>query len=258
MQYDKAENDEMGGQDGNNGLPPRRRREPAFNLPGFILAFAMVLLAIHAVRAFVLSRSQDLWTIILFAFIPARYGAAAESFPVPGAALWSPVTYSFLHGDWSHLFVNLLWLIAFGSPVARRLGPVRVLALSIIASVAGAAAHFAFYAGEAVPMVGASAVVSGYMGAAARFAFQPGRPGALNIEGPALPLLRSFSDARFMSFLAVWMVLNLIFGSGLIPTGGQGASIAWQAHVGGFLGGILAFSLLDPPLSGSRRRETAA
>jgi membrane associated rhomboid family serine protease len=256
MQQDRVGNDEPGREGGGNNLPPRRRHEPAFNLPGFILAFSLVLLAIHALRMFVLSRSQDLWTIILFAFIPARYGAAAGSFPVPGAAYWSPVTYSFLHGDWSHLFVNLLWLVAFGSPVARRLGPVRVLALTIITSVAGAAMHLAFYAGEAVPMVGASAVVSGYMGAAARFAFQPGRRGALNVEGPALPLMRSFTDPRFMSFLVVWMVLNLLFGSSLIPIAGDGASIAWQAHVGGFLAGILAFSLLDPPLSGSRGSET--
>jgi membrane associated rhomboid family serine protease len=254
MQQDRNEDEEPAAQDGSLGVPARRGREPAFNLPGFIVGLALVLLAVHALRVLVLSRSQDLWTVIIFAFIPARYGPAAGDIPVPEAAFWTPVTYSFLHGDWSHLGVNLLWLLAFGSPVARRLGPVRILALTIIASVAGAAMHLAFYAGEAVPMVGASAVVSGYMGAAARFAFQPGkraRRGGLNVEGPALPLLRSFTDPRFMSFLAVWMALNLIFGSGLIPIAGEGASIAWQAHVGGFLAGILAFSLLDPPLSRS-------
>jgi membrane associated rhomboid family serine protease len=64
----------------------------------------------------------------------------------------------------------------------------------------------------------------------------------------------SFTDPRFMSFLAVWMALNLLFGSGLIPIAGSGASIAWQAHVGGFFAGILAFSLLDPrsPRSAAR------
>jgi membrane associated rhomboid family serine protease len=254
MQEDRVENDEPRSPDPGNPLPSARRYEPAFNLPGFILAAALLLLAIHALRAFILSREQDLWTIILFAFIPARYGGGAGDFPFPGAALWSPLTYSLLHGDWSHLFVNLLWLLAFGSPVARRLGPVRVLLLTAIASVAGAALHLAFYIGEAVPMVGASAVVSGYMGAAARFAFQPGRRGGLTVDGPALPLVASFTDRRFMSFLAVWMALNLLFGSGLIPIAGEGASIAWQAHVGGFFAGILAFSLLDPPSPRSTAR----
>jgi membrane associated rhomboid family serine protease len=143
--------------------------------------------------------------------------------------------------------VNLVWLAAFGSPLAVRIGNLRIVILSLVAAFAGAALHLAWYFGDTTPMIGASAVVSGYMGAAARFAFQPGRRRGLNIHGPALPLAKSFSDKRFLSFLAVWLGLNFIFGSGFVPLAGEGVSIAWQAHVGGFVAGILAFSLLDRP-----------
>ncbi len=229
--------------------PPPSRRERALNLPGFVVLFALAMIAIHAIRVLFLTRAQEVWVLLLFAFIPARYSAGAMDYPVALAGLWTPFTYSLLHADWTHLLVNLLWLTAFGSPLAVRIGTMRLLALSAITSLAGAALHYAFYSADAVPMIGASAIVSGYMGAAARFAFQPGRRRGLNIHGPALPLLKSFTDTRFLSFLAVWLGLNFVFGSGLVPLAGEGATIAWQAHVGGFLAGILAFSFLDRPLS---------
>jgi membrane associated rhomboid family serine protease len=227
--------------------PPPLRREPALNLPGFVVVFAILMIAIHAVRVTLLTRMQEVWVLLIFAFIPARYSELASQYPVALAGLWTPFTYSLLHADWTHLIVNLLWLTAFGSPLAVRMGTARLLALSAITAVAGAGLHFAFYTQDPVPMIGASAIVSGYMGAAARFAFQPGRRRGLNIHGPALPLLKSFTDTRFLSFLAVWLGLNFVFGSGLVPLAGEGASIAWQAHVGGFLAGILAFSFLDRP-----------
>ncbi|HSO47977.1 MAG TPA: rhomboid family intramembrane serine protease [Rhizobiaceae bacterium] len=229
------------------GLAPPALREPALNLPVFVVLFAAFVIAVHAVRTLLLDRAQDLWVLIIFAFIPARYGMEAPAYPVPLAAIWTPVSYAFLHADWTHVIVNLLWLAAFGSPVAVRIGNVRIVILSLIAALAGAALHFAWYVGDTTPMIGASAIVSGHMGAAARFAFQPGRRRGLNIHGPALPLAKSLTDTRFLSFLAVWMGLNFVFGSGLVPIAGDGASIAWQAHVGGFVAGILAFSFLDKP-----------
>jgi membrane associated rhomboid family serine protease len=233
--------------DAGEGYTPPPRREPALNLPYFVVVFALLMLAVHAIRVVFLTRAQEIWVLLLFAFIPARYSQFAADYPVALASLWTPFTYSLLHADWTHLIVNLLWLTAFGSPLAVRIGALRLLALSAITSLAGAALHFAWYPVDPVPMIGASAIVSGYMGAAARFAFQPGRRRGLNIHGPALPLLKSFSDTRFLSFLAVWLGLNFIFGSGLVPLAGEDATIAWQAHVGGFLAGIFAFSFLDRP-----------
>ncbi|MCG6858581.1 MAG: rhomboid family intramembrane serine protease [Salaquimonas sp.] len=225
--------------------PGRKETEPFFNLPGLVTGFAVFLVAVHLVRVFVLTGRQDAWTITAFAFNPIRYTRIGDYMAIPDAAIWSPITYSFLHGSWMHLFVNLLWLLAFATPVVRRLGTYKAVLIAILSSLAGAAAHFLAFTGQWVPMIGASAIVSGYMGAAVRFAFT-GRVGpALNVEGPAQSLGESFSNPPFLAFLLVWLLVNFVAGVGAISLPGQHGAIAWQAHVGGFLAGLLSFSLLD-------------
>jgi len=63
---------------------------------------------------------------------------------------------------------------------------------------------------------------------------------------PALSLTRALRNTRVLGFLAVWFGVNLVFGIGSIAIGAEGASVAWQAHIGGFLAGLLLFSLFDP------------
>jgi membrane associated rhomboid family serine protease len=109
------------------------------------------------------------------------------------------------------------------------------------------------HAGEVFPVIGASAAVSGMMAASMRFAFQPHGPVALwqrkderAYHIPALPLLTALRDPRILMFLAVWFGINLIFGFGAAPLIGEGQTVAWEAHIGGFLAGLLLFSLFDP------------
>jgi membrane associated rhomboid family serine protease len=103
-------------------------------------------------------------------------------------------------------------------------------------------------------MIGASAGISGMMGAATRFVFQPG--GSLDLwrrhrenadRVPAAPLSVALRNPRVLTFLGVWFGLNLLFGLGSVSSlVGQDQSIAWEAHVGGFLAGLLLFSAFDP------------
>jgi membrane associated rhomboid family serine protease len=134
-----------------------------------------------------------------------------------------------------------------------------------VTAAAGAAFHLATHAGEQFPMIGASAVVSGTMAAAMRFAFQRGGPLGLlgrSDEGsyrvPAIPLRGVLSDARVMLFLAVWFGINILFGLGSLPATGSEHSVAWQAHIGGFLAGLLLFSWFDPPPQTSQLEDSAA
>jgi membrane associated rhomboid family serine protease len=102
-------------------------------------------------------------------------------------------------------------------------------------------------------MIGASASVSGTMGAATRFAFVQGsfltpRNGGADAAAkvPALPLWKSLRNGRVMTFVALWFATNLIFGIGYFNVGGAVQTVAWQAHIGGFLAGLFLFSLFDP------------
>lgn len=177
---------------------------------------------------------------------------------------WTIITYAFLHGGWLHVGVNCIWFAAFGSPVARRFGAPRFLLFCASAAIAGALAHYITHMTDLEPVVGASAAVSGVMAAAARFVFQPGAPldeslgfsDRANDETayrqPALPLRKILSNRSAISFLAFWFLANLLFGVVPLPTGVTSAAVAWQAHIGGFLLGLLAFRWFDPPVPPSR------
>src|SRR5437763_13001575 len=101
-------------------------------------------------------------------------------------------------------------------------------------------------------MIGASAAISGAMAAASRFVFQRGGPIALWRNGqeayrvPAAPLSVSLRDRRVLAFLIVWFGVNLLFGLGSIGMPGIEQAIAWQAHIGGFVAGLVAFAAFDP------------
>lgn len=261
-------------------VPPPPPREPAFNLPGVIVWLIGLLLLIEAGRAW-LDPLDDFRLLAWAAFVPARLtlwlgtarpediaGALANSSSGEELAarmqlarlllgegsvrLWTLASYALLHGGWLHVISNAIWLAAFGSPVARRLGSSRFLSLMGLSAIAGALLHWWSREFDVVPLVGASAAVAGAMAAAARFVFAPGLPfGALGDERvvraiPVEPLTRLLSNGRAGLFILIWFVTNILFGSGLVPILGEETSIAWEAHIGGFLAGLLLFPLLDP------------
>jgi len=243
-------------------------REPLFNVPPVVAAVSAVLALIHVVRVFLFSEQQDMEFLLSFAFIPARYDSSVVlggALPGGGADIWTFFTYALLHADWTHLGVNTVWLLPFGSAVARRFGTLRFLAFFAVTAAAGAALHLATHAGEQFPMIGASAAISGTMAAAMRFAFQRGGPLGLFRDSEertyrvsAIPLRRVLRDPRVLIFLMVWFGINILFGLGSLPILGSEQTVAWQAHIGGFLAGLLLFSWFDPKSHFSQFEDSAA
>ncbi|WP_433996249.1 rhomboid family intramembrane serine protease [Bradyrhizobium jicamae] len=234
--------------------PPEAPREPILTLPGALTAYIGLIALIHL--RVLLPDEWEIWTIDVFGFIPKRYDATLLDITFPGgsgAKVWSFVTYSLLHANLSHIGFNVLWLLPFGSALARRFGAVRFFVFMAVTAAAGALAHLLTHEHAIAPMIGASASVSGTMAAAIRFAFVKGSFLSFNrgdadsaAKVPALSLSRALRDGRVLGFLAVWFGVNIIFGVGSIAIGSEGASVAWQAHIGGFLAGLMLFALFDP------------
>ena len=148
--------------------------EPILNVPRSVAGSAALMTGIQLIRG-LLPDELDLTVLLALAFIPARYsGAAAE---LPGGyltAVTSFVTYMVVHAGWVHLVVNVLWMLAFGSAVARRVGDRKFLYFSVLCGVAGAFTHLAFHFGDMAPVVGASAVSVG--ASACTTPISPGSP----------------------------------------------------------------------------------
>ena len=235
-------------------VAPEPPREPILTLPGALTAYVLLLAVIHL--RVLLPPELENWTIDVFGFIPKRYDSTLLSVPFPGgtgAMVWSFVTYSLLHANLSHIGFNVLWLLPFGSALARRFGAVRFFVFMAVTAAAGALAHLVTHEHALAPMIGASASVSGTMAAAIRFAFVQGSFLSFSrgdadaaARVPALSLMHALRNPRVLGFLGVWFGVNIIFGMGSIAIGADGASVAWQAHIGGFIAGLMLFSLFDP------------
>ena len=133
--------------------------------------------------------------------------------------------------------------------MARRIGDRKFWYFSILCGIAGALTHLAFHFGDMIPVVGASAAISGQMAGALRFIFsaerRPGERVPDFVNTPLWSLGRTLSDYRILFFLVFWIVLNVYFGLSAVRFSGAEGNIAWEAHIGGFLCGLLTFGYFD-------------
>lgn len=242
-----------------NERPRDHRREAAFNAPLPVLVLIGALIACYAVPVYL---APDIYEklVLYFSLIPARLfpGAEQASMIFPGgegAKVWTLFSYAFLHGSWTHLALNSVWLLAFGSPLARRLGTFRFFLFYFICGAIGGLLHAGLSAGSLVPVIGASGAISGLMGGAVRFVFLADGPlGAVgrsewtsaHASRAQSGVLSTLTDRRVLLFVAVWVGLNLLQGMGL-PLTGEPVQVAWIAHLGGFFAGLLLFGFFDPP-----------
>jgi membrane associated rhomboid family serine protease len=149
----------------------------------------------------------------------------------------------FAHGSWSHLVGNMVFLVAFGLLVENLLGPARYLLLYLLAGFAADALQggitLAFAPGDAdVPSIGASGAISGVIGA-----YLVARPfeRVLTWLMPAL-----FLRIPALGLLGVWFILQALEGVYALSEPGAMVGIAFFAHVGGFLAGVIVATLALP------------
>ncbi len=229
MTQGTGEAEEAGGP---RGLPSGTG--PIVNAPPVVLVVIAILIGVQAAIS-IGGQDWQIWSLYAFALIPARFGGAIAM--IEGSQYWSLVTYAFLHDGWIHLLLNSLWLLIFGTPVARQFGTLRFLFIALVSTLGGALAMLAVYWGTVIVAVGASAAVSGLLAAAIPVMFAR--------RGVPLRLGEFLRDRRAIIFMLVFLAMTLLSGVQWLPGFADGARIAWEAHLGGFAAGLLAYFTMN-------------
>jgi membrane associated rhomboid family serine protease len=186
--------------------------------------------------------------IATYGMIPARFThPALIDYFGWGGNLLSLGSYMFLHGGFWHLLGNMWSLYIFGDNVEDRLGPLRYAVFYLLAGIASALVHLVLHPDSQIPTVGASGAIAGVMGA--YFILYPGSKILTLIPIFIFPWL---IEIPAFVFLGIWFVLQFLGAAGADAASG---GIAWWAHVGGFVSGIVLLKLIDRlPATGLSRR----
>ncbi len=186
--------------------------------------------------------------IYVYGLVPARYSIPqiAEYFTT-GQQLFSLLSFMFLHGNFLHILGNMWSLYIFGDNVEDHLGPIRYGLFYLLCGIASGLSHLVLNLHSNLPTIGASGAIAGVMGA--YFILHPG--------SKILTLIPIFFIPYFINipayiFLGLWFLLQFINAAG---SQGVGGGIAWWAHIGGFLFGMLFLKLFSAlPDTGMSRR----
>jgi len=145
----------------------------------------------------------------------------------------------FLHGGWFHVIGNMWYLWIFGDNVEDRLGHFRYLLFYLAAGIIGSIAHILTNPTSPVPVIGASGAIAGVLGGYF-ITFPRSRVLALVPVFFFLTLM----EVPAVIYLALWFVLQLF--NGTLSLGGVANPVAWWAHIGGFVAGMVLIKLMAP------------
>ncbi len=193
---------------------------PMINLPPLTKIFIALFVVIH-VAAWASHFIDPALQEIIYdhgAFVPASWSGV---FPF---LWWTPLTlvsFSFLHGGWLHLGMNVIMMAAFGSGIEKWLGSQKFLILFIGSTLCGILIQFAIGPSSPAGVIGASGAISGFFG-------------GLLIMMKEQRALGNQKNS-IMPFVIGWVAISVIFGLMGAP---DGSPIAWFAHLGGFFGGL--------------------
>ena len=191
-----------------------------------VVTYALIALN---VLFFIVELSAGDAFIQTWAFVPSRFLAN------PGEDFLTIFTSMFMHGGWLHIGGNMLYLWIFGDNVEDRFGHLRYLVFYLLCGIAATFAQMAFSLGSSIPNLGASGAIAGVLGAY-----------LLLFPQRKVTVLLGYGVARMPALIVIglWFVLQLFSGIGSIASTADTGSIAYMAHIGGFIAGVvLAFIL---------------
>ncbi|MGC2421579.1 MAG: rhomboid family intramembrane serine protease [Candidatus Acidiferrales bacterium] len=208
-------------------MTPRR----SFPVMTLLLIAANTAVFIHQIS--LPPRAADAF-IMGYALVPSKISMAlAARHYTLVQALVPLFTCMFLHGGWLHIIGNMWFLWIFGANVEDRLGALPFLLFYLVCGIGSGITQVAFSWGSKIPSLGASGAISGVLGAYIIF-----HPGSRILT--LIPLFILFFTVRIpaLIFIGLWFLVQFLSGIGSLGAANTGG-VAWWAHVGGFLMGML-------------------
>jgi membrane associated rhomboid family serine protease len=218
---------------------PLRDRNPSGSFPAVTLAIIAACVLAFLYELMAQDNLRDLFSS--YALIPGKITYGLETGRLPIFDLVTPFFSSmFLHGGWLHLIGNMWYLWIFGDNVEDALGPVGFLVFYLVTGLAAGLTHYALEPGSTIPTVGASGAISGVLaGYATLF------PQARVVTLVPLGFFIQLMELPAVVLLVIWVIIQAL--SGLVSFGvGQSGGVAWGAHVGGFVAGLVLVRLFRP------------
>jgi membrane associated rhomboid family serine protease len=175
--------------------------------------------------------------------VPREYAVGEDLPPGIPYPYWTTLlTSMFLHGGWGHLGGNMLFLWIFGDNIEHRIGHVRFVVFYIVCGLAAGIAHILFNSGSPIPTVGASGAISGVLGGYLLL-FPRNRVYVMTYGGVA--------TVPAVLMLGLWILLQFINGVGAVANTPETGGVAYLAHIGGFIAGMV----LAPLFAAGRRPQ---
>jgi rhomboid family protein len=168
--------------------------------------------------------------------VPREYSAMRDLPPTIPLPFWSTLlTSMFLHGGWMHLGGNMLYLWIFGDNLEKVMGAVRFVIFYLACGLAASFAHIAFGPGSQVPAVGASGAISGVLGG--YLVLFPGNRVRVLTRG-------GIAHVPAIVVLGFWILIQLFNGIGSMAATTETSGVAYMAHIGGFVAGLVLVKLM--------------
>jgi membrane associated rhomboid family serine protease len=211
--------------------------------PPAVVTFALIALNVLAFLVELAQPSEGALQSFIQAWgvVPREYTTTQDLPPHIPLPFWSTlVTSMFLHGGWMHLGGNMLYLWIFGDNLEKVMGAARFALFYLVCGVAASFAHIMFGGGSMVPAVGASGAISGVLGGYLLL-FPRNRVRVLTRGGIA--------EVPALVVLGFWIVIQLFNGVGSMVTTSEtgGGGVAYMAHIGGFVAGLILVKVMASP-----------
>jgi len=213
---------------------------PTRKIPVVTIVLIIINALVYYYQSFIVADSIQF--IYAFGLIPYELSQSVDLIPYgPSPIYLTVITSMFMHGGFVHLFGNMLYLWIFGNNIEDYLGKLGFTAFYFLAGVLAAIGQILVSPQSNVPMIGASGAVAGVLGAYFVL-FPKSRITTLIFFGFFIRLIKM--PALFV--LGLWIVFQLFYGLSNLSLQGANSGVAWFAHIGGFVGGIILIKLFKP------------